>query len=75
MYNTIGGQILQSNTVAPTTITYQFNLGQGLTIGPGTLRTFAAQMSGMGTIHPTTGDIYTVTYTTGGVTFTQTGQF
>jgi endo-1,4-beta-xylanase len=74
-YNTIGGQILQSNTVGATTITYQFTLAPGQTLGPGTNRIFAAQMSGAGTIHPTSGDTYTVTYTVGGVSFTQTGQF
>jgi endo-1,4-beta-xylanase len=74
-YNTVGGQILQSNTVTAATITYQFNLASGQTLGPGTNRTFAAQMSGTGTIHPTSGDTYTVTYITGGVTYTQTGHF
>jgi endoglucanase len=74
-YNTVGGQILQSNSVAPATITYQFNLATGQTLGPGSNRLFVAQMSGAGTVHPTSGDTYTVTYTTGGVTFTQTGTF
>jgi hypothetical protein len=74
-YNTIGGQVLQSNTTAATTITYQYTLAAGQTLGPGTNRLFAAQMSGSGTIHPTSGDTYTVTYTSGGVSFTQTGQF
>jgi hypothetical protein len=74
-YNTIGGQILQGNTVAAARITYQYTLASGQTLGPGTNRLFAAQMGGSGTIHPTTGDTYTVTYTTGGVSFTQTGQF
>jgi GH35 family endo-1,4-beta-xylanase len=75
IYNTVGGQILQSNTVTAATITYQFTLATGQTMGPGTNRTFAAQTSGSGTIHPTSGDTYTVTYTTGGVSFTQTGHF
>src|SRR5262245_19711200 len=74
-YNTVGGQILQSNTVAATTITYQFTLAAGQTLGTGTNRLFAAQMTGSGTVHPTSGDTYTVTYTTGGVSFTQTGHF
>jgi xyloglucan-specific exo-beta-1,4-glucanase len=74
-YNTVGGQILQSNSSTATTITYQFNLAAGQTLGPATNRLFAAQMSGSGTVHPTTGDTYTVTYTTGGVSFTQTGHF
>jgi endoglucanase len=74
-YNTVGGQILQSNTVAATTIAYQFTLAAGQTLGTGTNRLFAAQMTGGGTIHPTAGDTYTITYTTGGVSFTQTGHF
>src|SRR5262245_2977815 len=74
-FNTVGGQILQSNSSTPTTITYQFTLATGQTLGPGANRTFAAQMGGTGTIHPTGGDTYTVTYTTGGVSFTQTGHF
>jgi xyloglucan-specific exo-beta-1,4-glucanase len=74
-YNTVGGQILQSNSSTATTITYQFNLAAGQTLGPATNRLFAAQMSGSGTVHPTIGDTYTVTYTTGGVAFTQTGHF
>jgi endoglucanase len=74
-YNTVGGQILQSNSSAATTVTYQFNLATGQTLGPGADRLFVAQMSGSGTVHPTSGDTYTITYTTGGVTFTQTGTF
>jgi xyloglucan-specific exo-beta-1,4-glucanase len=74
-YNTVGSQILQSNSSTATTITYQFNLAAGQTLGTGTNRLFAAQMSGSGTVHPTSGDTYTVTYTTGGVSFTQTGHF
>jgi len=74
-YNTVGGQILQSNTVAATTITYQYALASGQTMGPSANRAFAAQMSGAGTVHPTAGDTWVVTYTTGGVTYTQTGHF
>src|SRR5215475_5127288 len=74
-YNTVGSQILQSNSSTATTITYQFNLAAGQTLGTGTNRLFAAQMSGSGTVHPTSGDTYTVTYTIGGVSFTQTGHF
>jgi len=75
LYNTVGGQILQSNTVTAATITYQFTLASGQTLSPGTNRTFAAQASGNGTPHPTAGDTWVVSYTTGGVTFTQTGTF
>jgi hypothetical protein len=75
MFNTVGGQILHSNTVTPTTITYQFTLASGQTLGPGANRTFAAQTNGTGTLHPFAGDTWVVSYTTGGVTFTQSGTF
>ena len=75
MYNTVGGQVTQTNSSTTSAITYQFTLAAGQTLGPSSNRLFAAQMGGSGTIHPTTGDTYTVTYTTGGVTFTQTGNF
>jgi hypothetical protein len=74
-FNTVGGQILQSTTVTAATITYQFTLASGQTLGTGNNRTFAAQASGTGTLHPTAGDTWVVSYTTGGVTFTQTGTF
>jgi endoglucanase len=74
-YNTVGGQIAQSNSSTTTAITYQFTLSAGQTLGIGTNRLFAAQTGGTGTIHPTSGDSYIVTYTTGGVSFTQTGNF
>ncbi len=75
LYNTIGGQIQQSNSSTTAAITYQFTLGAGQTLGTGSNWTFAAQASGTGTVHPTAGDTYTVTYTTGGASFTQTGHF
>ncbi|HKQ77385.1 MAG TPA: hypothetical protein VJ810_27040 [Blastocatellia bacterium] len=74
-FNTVGGQVLESVTSTTTTITYQFTLASGQTLGMGTNRIFAAQMSGSGTPHPTAGDTYVVTYTIGGVTHTQTGHF
>jgi xyloglucan-specific exo-beta-1,4-glucanase len=74
-YNTVGSQITQSNTSTTSTITYTFTLASGQTLGAGTGWTFAAQTSGTGTTHPVTGDTYTVTYTTGGVSHTQSGTF
>ena len=74
-YNTVGPQITQSNSSTTTTITYLFGLASGQTLGSGTNRLFAAQTSGNGTVHPTAGDTYTVTYTIGGSMFTQTGHF
>jgi hypothetical protein len=74
-YNTTGTQITQSNTSTSSTITYQFTLASGQTLGAGTNRQFAAQTGGSGAVHPMAGDTYTVTYTTGGTSFTQTGHF
>ena len=73
-YNTVGGSITQSHGNTSTAITYQFNLSPGQTLNPGTYL-FDAQMGATGTAHPTSGDTFTVTYTTGGLSFTQTGHF
>jgi xyloglucan-specific exo-beta-1,4-glucanase len=75
IFNTVGSQITQSDTSTTSTITYQFSLASGSTLGAGSGWKFAAQTSGTGTTHPTTGDTFTVTYTTGGANFTQTGHF
>jgi chitin-binding protein len=74
-YNTVGGQIQQSNSSTTSAITYQFTLAAGQTLSPSSGRTFAVQTQGTGTAHPTSGDTYTVTYTTGGVVRTQSGTF
>jgi hypothetical protein len=76
MFNTVGGIILQSSSSTATTFTAQFTLAAGATLGgPGTNRLFAVQTGAGGTTHVTTGDTFTVTYTTGGQSFTQTGHF
>jgi hypothetical protein len=74
-YNTVGGIITQSLTSSASAATYQFTLAPGQTLGAGSGRIFAAQTSGTGTTHPTAGDTWTVTYTTGGQSFTQNGTF
>jgi hypothetical protein len=74
-YNTVGGQILQGNSSTATAVTYTFSLAAGQVLGAGSSRTFAAQSRGAGTVHPTAGDTFTVTYTTGGLTFTQSGHY
>ena len=74
-YNTVGGQIAQSNSSTATAITYVFSLGAGQSLPPATNRTFAVQMSGNGTPHPTAGDTYTITGTAGGQPFTLNGTF
>ncbi len=73
-YNTVGTSITQSNTSTPSTVTYTFNLAAGQSLSPGSY-TFAAQTSGTGTAHATTGDTWTMNYTTGGQNFTQSGHF
>ena len=65
-YNTVGGQVAQTNSSTTAAITYQFTLAAGQTLPASTGRTFAIQTSGNGSLHPTAGDTYTVTYTSGG---------
>jgi len=74
-YNTVGGQITQGSSCTSTVCTYVFSLNAGQTLGPGTGRTFAAQMSGNGTAHPTSGDSFTVTGTAGGAAINLQGTF
>ena len=74
-FNTMGGLMTQSITTTPTTFVYQFNLLPGQTLQPEPNRVCAAQTSGSGTIHPTSGDTATITYTTGGVTRMETRTF
>jgi hypothetical protein len=71
-FNTMGAQMTQSVTITPTTFVYQFNLVPGQTLQPEPNRVCAAQTNGTGTVHPTSGDRSTITYTTGGVTSTET---
>jgi hypothetical protein len=73
MYNTAG--LTQANSSTATAVTYTFTQPSGQTLGASTSRTFAAQMGGTGTAHPTSGDTWTITYTAGGVTRTQSGTF
>ena len=74
-FNTVGSSITQSHSSTATSITYQFNLAAGQTLTAGSGFLFDAQMGGSGTAHPTTGDTFTLTYTAGGQTFTQSGHF
>jgi mannan endo-1,4-beta-mannosidase len=75
MWNNVGGQIQQSNSSTSSAVTYTFTLAAGQTLSPSTNRQFVAQASGNGTAHPTSGDTFTVTYTTGGAQYTQSGTF
>jgi hypothetical protein len=74
-YNTVGGQILQSNSSTASAITYTFTLASGQTLGAGSGKLFAAQTGGTGTAHPTGGDTFSVTATGGGATTTVSGHF
>jgi endo-1,4-beta-xylanase len=74
-YDTVGGQVLQSNTSTSSAVTYQFSLAGGQTLGQGSGYTFAAQASGSGTVHPTSGDTFSVTFGTGGASTTLAGHF
>ena len=74
IFNTVGTQVQQSNSSTSTVVTYQFTLAAGQVIAPGSY-SFAAQTSGGGTVHPTAGDTFTITYMIGGASFTQTGHF
>ena len=75
-YNTVGGTIAQSNnSSAESAITYVFSLNPGQSLMSGSNRTFAVQMGGNGSVHPTAGDTYTITGTAGGQAFTLNGSF
>jgi len=75
-YNTIGGAaITQSVNTTAAQVTYTWTLAAGQSLAAGTGRTFAAQMSPGGNPHPTTGDSWTVTYTSGGSSTTTSGTF
>ncbi len=73
IYNTVGGQVVNSHS-SSTSIVYTFTLTPGQTIGAGSF-TFAAQMDGNGTTHNPSLDSWTLTYTAGGTTYTQSGSF
>jgi hypothetical protein len=75
LFSTMGALMTQSVTTTPTTFVYQFRLVPGQTLQPESNRVCAAQTSGNGTTHPTSGDTATITYTTGGVSHTETRSF
>jgi hypothetical protein len=58
-----------------TTIVYTFTLNAGQTLAPGSNQIAAAQFGGNGTAHSTTGDLWSMTATSGGVSNTSTGHF
>jgi hypothetical protein len=74
-YNTVGGSISQTHSSTASALVYQYSLSSGQTLGAGSGWLFDAQAGGSGTAHPATGDTYSVTYVTGGQSFTVTGVF
>jgi endoglucanase len=74
-YNTVGGQVTQASSASSTQLTYTWTLGAGQTLAAGTGRVFAAQIGGTGAAHATSGDTWTVTYTSGGTATTASGTF
>jgi uncharacterized repeat protein (TIGR03803 family) len=74
MYQNVSGQITETHTSSPSTITYRWVLQPGATIPVGTW-TFAAQMGSSGVTHSQSGDTFQLSYTSGGQVFTQSGTF
>jgi hypothetical protein len=73
MYNT--AEFTQSNTGNTNASTITYTWTRAAALGAGSDRLFVGQTNGNGTVHPFSGDTWTVTYTTGGQTFTQSGTF
>jgi hypothetical protein len=67
-------KILQGSSSTSSAVTYTFTLASGQTVSAGSY-VFAAQTSGTGTAHPTTGNTFSVTATGGGATTTLSGHF
>jgi endo-1,4-beta-xylanase len=67
MFNTAGGQITMSHSSTSSAITYTFTLASGQTLAAGSY-TLAAQMGGNGTVHPTSGDTFSITSSAGSLT-------
>jgi hypothetical protein len=74
MYTTFGGMTL-SHVDNGTTITYTYTLNSGQTIASGSNQLAAAQFGGNGTAHATTGDLWSLTTTSGGKSNTISGHF
>lgn len=74
-YNTLGGVVTQSSSATSGQLTYIWTLASGQTLPAGIGRVFATQVGGTGTANPTTGDSWSVTYTSGGITTTSSGTF
>ncbi len=71
-YDTVGSQIIDSHS-GSTNLVYVYTLTAGQVIWSGQYK-FAAQMNGNGTTHGFAGDSWSVTYSSGGSTYTQSGK-
>lgn len=74
-YNTVGGTLTQTSSASSSQLTYTWTLAAGQTLPAGTGRVFAAQIGGTGSAHATSGDTWSVTYTSGGTPTTTSGTF
>lgn len=75
MYNPGTAPFTMTHTDNGATIVFVYTLNAGQTLPVGTNQTFGAQITGTGTPHPTTGDTYSITATSGGVSNTLSGHF
>ncbi len=73
-YVTFGG-VTMTHTDTGSALVYTATLNAGQTISPSTNLLVAAQFGGNGTPHATTGDTWSLTTTSGGVSNTQSGHF
>jgi hypothetical protein len=70
-----GNALTQGNTTSGGYITYTYMLGSGQTIPANYSGEVGAQWGGTGSTRVTSGDLWTVTGTSGGVTSTISGTF
>jgi endoglucanase len=74
MYSSVSG-ITTTHADNGSTITYTYTLNSGQTLAVGTNWLVAAQLSGTGSAHATSGDTWSVTTTSGGKNGTVSGHF
>jgi hypothetical protein len=76
MYNSFpGGDLSQGNSTSSGYITYTYVLGSGLTIPANYSGQVGVNWAGTGTPRVTSGDLWSITSTSGGVTSTVSGTF
>jgi len=76
MFNSFaGGALSQGNTTSGGYITYTFSLNGGQVIPANASGEVGVQWGGTGSIRVTSGDLWTVTSTSGGVNSTISGTF